>query len=197
MAEDLRSRLTRQIIINSFSELLQTTPLAKITVSAICAKASINRSTFYRYYDNPLQLYESIEDWFFSEIREYAIEAIETRTESESFKEQLEGVLQFYKDNYQVVTALKSKNGNEDFEYKLLMSTFAFMSEANPTLNRGLSDSESRFMYRYMAFGSVAVVFGWLDNNMREPVEDVAEFIQTCSGGIHTAFKQTHPSFEL
>lgn len=197
MAEDLRSRLTRQIIINSFSELLQTTPLAKITVSAICAKASINRSTFYRYYENPLQLYESIEDWFFSEICEYTIEAIETRTESESFKEQLEGVLQFYKDNYQVVTALKSKNGNEDFEYKLLMSTFAFMSEANPTLNRGLSDSESRFMYRYMAFGSVAVVFGWLDNNMREPVEDVAEFIQTCSSGIHAAFKQTHPSFEL
>ena len=197
MAEDLRSRLTRQIIINSFSELLQTTPLAKITVSAICAKASINRSTFYRYYDNPLQLYESIEDWFFSEICEYAIEAIETRTESESFKEQLEGVLQFYKDNFQVVTALKSKNGNEDFEYKLLMSTFAFMSEANPTLNRGLSDSENRFMYRYMAFGSIAVVFGWLDNNMREPVEDVAEFIQTCSSGIHAAFKQTHPSFEL
>ena len=197
MAEDLRSRLTRQIIINSFSELLQTTPLAKITVSAICAKASINRSTFYRYYDNPLQLYESIEDWFFSEIREYAIEAIEARTEAESFKEQLEGVLQFYKDNYQVVTALKSKNGNEDFEYKLLMLTFAFMSEANPTLNRGLSDSESRFMYRYMAFGSVAVVFDWLDNNMREPVEDVAEFIQTCSSGILAAFKQTHPSFEL
>ena len=197
MAEDLRSRLTRQIIINSFSELLQTTPLAKITVSAICAKAFINRSTFYRYYENPLQMYESIEDWFFSEIREYAIEAIETRTEAESFKEQLEGVLQFYKDNYQVVTALKSKNGNEDFEYKLLMSTFAFMSEANPTLNRGLSDSESRFMYCYMAFGSVAVVFGWLDNNMREPVEDVAEFIQTCSSGILAAFKQTHPSFEL
>ena len=113
MAEDLRSRLTRQIITNSFSELLQTTPLSKITVSAICAKASINRSTFYRYYENPLQLYESIEDWFFSEIREYAIEAIETRTESESFKEQLEAILRFYKDNYQVVLAMKSKNSNE------------------------------------------------------------------------------------
>ena len=197
MAEDLRSRLTRQIIISSFSELLQTTPLAKITVSAICAKASINRSTFYRYYENPLQLYESIEDWLFSEISEYAIEAIDTRTESELFKKQLESILQFYKDNYQVVLAMKSKNGNEDFEYKLLTSTFSFMSEVNPALNRGLSDSESRFMYRYMAFGSVAVVFGWLDGNMRELVEDVAEFIQTCSSGIHAAFKQTRPSFEL
>ena len=197
MAEDLRSRLTRQIIISSFSELLQTTPLAKITVSAICAKASINRSTFYRYYENPLQLYESIEDWFFSEISEYAIEAIDTRTKSELFKKQLESILQFYKDNYQVVLAMKSKNGNDDFEYKLLTSTFSFMSEVNPALNRGLSDSESWFMYRYMAFGSVAVVFGWLDGNMREPVEDVAEFIQTCSSGIHAAFKQTRPSFEF
>ena len=115
MAEDLRSRLTRQIIISSFSELLQTTSLAKIAVTAICAKASINRSTFYRYYENPLQLYESIEDWFFSEISEYAIEAIDTRTESELFKKQLESILQFYKDNYQVVLAMKSKNGNEDF----------------------------------------------------------------------------------
>lgn len=197
MAEDFRSRLTRQIITNSFSELLQTTPLSKITVSAICAKASINRSTFYRYYENPLQLYESIEDWFFSEIREYALEAIETRTESESFKEQLEAILRFYKDNYQVVLAMKSKNSDEDFEYKMLMSTFSFMSESNPSVNRGLSDSESRFMYRYMAFGSAAVVSGWLDNNMREPVEDVAEFIQICSSGVHAAFKETRPSFEL
>ena len=197
MAEDFRSRLTRQIITNSFSELLQTTPLSKITVSAICAKASINRSTFYRYYENPLQLYESIEDWFFSEIREYALEAIETRTESESFKEQLEAILRFYKDNYQVVLAMKSKNSNEDFEYRMLMSTFSFMSESNPSVNRGLSDSESRFMYRYMAFGSAAVVSGWLDNNMREPVEDVAEFIQICSNGVHAAFKETRPSFEL
>ena len=197
MAEDLRSRLTRQIITNSFSELLQTTPLSKITVSAICAKASINRSTFYRYYENPLQLYESIEDWFFNEIREYAIEAIETRTESESFKGKLEAILRFYKDNYQVVLAMKSKNGDEDFEYKMLMSTFSFMSESNPSVNRGLSDSESRFMYRYMAFGSAAVVSGWLDNNMREPVEDVAEFIQICSSGVHAAFKETRPSFEL
>ena len=197
MAEDFRSRLTRQIITNSFSELLQTTPLSKITVSAICAKASINRSTFYRYYENPLQLYESIEDLFFSEIREYALEAIETRTESESFKGQLEAILRFYKDNYQVVLAMKSKNGDEDFEYKMLMSTFSFMSESNPSVNRGLSDSESRFMYRYMAFGSAAVVSGWLDNNMREPVEDVAEFIQICSSGVHAAFKETRPSFEL
>ena len=197
MTEDLRSRLTKQIIIGSFSELLQTTPLAKITVSAICAKASINRSTFYRYYENPQQLYESIEDWFFNEIREYAIEATEMRTESESFRVQLEGVLRFYKEHQQVVLAMKSKNNNTDFEYELLMSTFAFMSDVNPALNKGLSQTENLFMYRYMAFGSAAVVSSWLDNNMREPIEDVAEFIQICSEGVHSAFKKTRPSFML
>lgn len=197
MAEDLRARLTKHIIISSFSELLQTTPLAKITVSAICAKASINRSTFYRYYENPQQLYESIEDWFFNEIREFAIETIEMRNESESFRMQLEGVLRFYKEHQQVVLAMRSKNSNADFDYELLMSTFSFMSDVIPALNKGLSQTEKRFMYRYMAFGSASVVSSWLDNGMREPVEDVAEFIQTCSEGVHAAFEKTHPSFKL
>lgn len=197
MDGDLRTRLTKQIVINRFIDLLETTPLNKITVSAICASAEINRATFYRYYENPRHLYESIEDWFFNEIKELTLETIDSRTGQDSFKVEIEKILRFYKENQKIVLAMKSKNGDYDFEFRMLRNTFDFMSESLPLLNGGLSESENRRLFQYMGYGSAAVVYCWLENDMKENIEDVADFIHICSQGIHLALQKKNPSFSL
>lgn len=50
MSEDLRVVKTRRIIRGALFELMGEKPLAKITISEICARAEINRKTFYRHY---------------------------------------------------------------------------------------------------------------------------------------------------
>ena len=45
-----RRRASRDAIENIFIELLQTKSLIEITVSDICKKAGLNRSTFYQLY---------------------------------------------------------------------------------------------------------------------------------------------------
>lgn len=47
---DLRVVKTRLIIRNALFELMSEKPLSKITISEICARAMINRKTFYRHY---------------------------------------------------------------------------------------------------------------------------------------------------
>ena len=42
--------------------LIREKPVAKITVSEICAKAEINRGTFYRYYLDVYDLAEKMVD---------------------------------------------------------------------------------------------------------------------------------------
>lgn len=48
--EDLRIRKTIQAIHTTFSEMLLEMPYEKITVKALCERALINKTTFYRYY---------------------------------------------------------------------------------------------------------------------------------------------------
>lgn len=54
--DDLRTLRTKKMIKNSFVELLNTKGFDVLTVSDISNKATINRSTFYRYFDDKYDL---------------------------------------------------------------------------------------------------------------------------------------------
>lgn len=58
---NLRERLTKKLIEEAFLDLLNEGGMKAATVSAICAKAEVNRSTFYRHFENQYQLLEAIE----------------------------------------------------------------------------------------------------------------------------------------
>ena len=50
MNPDLRVVKTRQLIREALLELMSERVLSKITISELCARAGINRKTFYRHY---------------------------------------------------------------------------------------------------------------------------------------------------
>lgn len=58
---DRRIRYTKQVLKDSLFELMQETPMEKITVKELCARADINRATFYAHYDTLTALLEEIE----------------------------------------------------------------------------------------------------------------------------------------
>lgn len=41
---------TKQLILNSFNEIMEKKPFEKITVEEVCRHADISKPTFYRYY---------------------------------------------------------------------------------------------------------------------------------------------------
>jgi len=57
--EDLRVIKTLESIDNSLLENLKTTPFNKITVETLCNKARINRTTFYKHYNDKYDLLDS------------------------------------------------------------------------------------------------------------------------------------------
>ncbi|MDF2801617.1 MAG: hypothetical protein K0S61_1520 [Anaerocolumna sp.] len=62
MALDRRVIYTKKVIKEALLSLLNEHPLDKITVKEICDIADINRATFYRYYTDTYNLFESIEE---------------------------------------------------------------------------------------------------------------------------------------
>ena len=60
MKEDQRSRLSKKILKDAFLELVKQKSFYDINVKELCDRAGINRSTFYRHYDNTADILEEI-----------------------------------------------------------------------------------------------------------------------------------------
>ncbi len=59
---------TQKAIRESFLELRKDLPLAKIKVKAICDMAMINKSTFYKYYEDVYDLSDKLENELIEEM---------------------------------------------------------------------------------------------------------------------------------
>lgn len=62
MKSDARVRYTKMVIKNSFVKLLAKKPLTRVIVKEICELSEINRATFYKYYCDPYDLLEKLEN---------------------------------------------------------------------------------------------------------------------------------------
>ncbi len=65
---------TKIAILNTFSDLLESTPFDKITVSAIIRACGIGRNTFYYHYQD---IYKLLEDWLRRELGKYETDEAE------------------------------------------------------------------------------------------------------------------------
>ncbi len=59
-----RTLLTKRIIKDSLVDMLKKKPIERITVSALCIEADINRSTFYSHYSDVCDVIEEIKAEF-------------------------------------------------------------------------------------------------------------------------------------
>ena len=55
--ESRRVRMTKRLMKNAMLELLEQKELSNISVTALCEKADVHRSTFYKYYTDPADLF--------------------------------------------------------------------------------------------------------------------------------------------
>jgi AcrR family transcriptional regulator len=63
-----RSQHTRRAIQETVLVLLEKKPIGSITVTEVCKQAEVNRTTFYRYYDDVFQCVDAIESEFLKSI---------------------------------------------------------------------------------------------------------------------------------
>jgi len=66
--QDPRVLRTRQLIRESFIELLQSIPFESITIKDIAQKATINRATFYTHYEDKYALLDEVIEQAFKEM---------------------------------------------------------------------------------------------------------------------------------
>jgi Bacterial regulatory proteins, tetR family. len=184
MAADARVRYTKMVIASSFVHLLKHEPIARVTVTEICRSAEINRSTFYKYYDNPFDLLTRIEDELLDELRPL----IEPRHGAVSKK--LTAVLEKIRTDGTRYAALFSENGDPEFSSRVLRLCYDELSSDVGGRFPDMPAHQQQWSYYFIAQGCNAVVNTWMGSGMKEPPEEVAAFIDRT---LSTLFARREP----
>ena len=66
--ESRRVRMTKRLMKDAMLELLEKEELSNISVTSLCETADVHRSTFYKYYSDPADLFREIEKDFLDQI---------------------------------------------------------------------------------------------------------------------------------
>lgn len=181
---DARIRYTKMIIRQEFIKLLAKNNISKITVTAICNNAQINRASFYKYYDNPYDLLTKIEGELLDNLQQ-KIEALDKK----SFPDVLKIVLEDLKENADTYIVIFSGNGDMNFRERIFFlchrDNMDYINETYP----GLDPVKKEWLYHFMLEGCNGIINSWIGQDMQVPIDDVVEFTSTIGRILHFNLK--------
>lgn len=171
--------------------MLEKKPFEYITISEICEKAGVNRSTFYLHYENTSDLLkeatkhilDSFLSYFSADTKNIVYRFAECDLQELVFvtPEYISPYLNFIKDNRQVFRTCIQQLGTMDFEgtYKRM-----FIYIFNPILSRfHFPEKEHAYVMKFYLSGITAIVMEWLDKNCKDSIEEITQIIVDCTMG--------------
>ena len=102
MAVNRRVVLTNRMIKDALISLMDEKDFSKITISDICNRADVNRSTFYSHYTDTKQVLNEIEDDILSRLP-----VVEDN--SSDLRLAIGNILSFVKDNSDLISIMMIK----------------------------------------------------------------------------------------
>ena len=171
--------------------LLEKKPFEYITISEICQKAEINRSTFYLHYENTSDLLKETTTYVLDNFTSYFPVDAESMTakfancELEELKfvneKYLHPYLLFIKENQRVFEAILSQP--TAFESKRIFQRL-FDNIFRPILDRfNYPKDEQNYVMLFYLNGITAIITEWLKEGCQKSIEDIAAIIYYCVYG--------------
>ena len=171
--------------------LLENKQFEYITISEICEKAEVNRSTFYLHYENTSDLLKEtvqyiIDDFlsFFPEDTKDTVNQFETCNLQDLYfvnEKYLFPYLLYIKKNQRIFQAMVSQPmlfGGEAIYKRLYNKIF------NPVLERfHYPLNERQYVMMFYCNGITAIITQWLKDGCTKSIEDITTIICYCIFG--------------
>ena len=178
--QDSRYFRTATIIDEAFLEILETKDMSFITVTELCKKAGVNRSTFYLHYESLSDVLDECVDNMMTKLRScYPDNVWETLHANPRLvtKDLLLPYLDFMKEHQRLFQSLiknSSKLSLPDYYKRLFKDIFSPAMDSFQIL-----DWKKRYISAFHIEGMVAVVREWLEGGCGESPEDISALIIT------------------
>lgn len=182
--DDLRVRRTRKLLQEALIELTVAQGFAAVSVRDICAKAMVNRSTFYRHY---LDKYAIIEEYL-DEVKQAMTEAHDAQMSGQITGKLPAGLMAFLRhiqqcgDFYRIMLGAQGDARFIQYFRQMIENHFRMML-ANQPPHPTAPPLDLRLSY--VSGADVAAILWWLENEPQRSVEELAAWIgQITSSGV-------------
>ncbi len=155
-------------------DLLEHKPLDTITVTDICAKADVNRGTFYKYYRDVYDLFEKTENDFVEELHDLFIVSEASGSDMPNF---FTNVFRILSENKDLVQIARTREFTERFTKKLLIFVFPQINQLIIKADPHASEEEIQLLSEYIMGGCTRVVTTWIKNDMKIPAQRMEQYI--------------------
>lgn len=173
-----RVRFTRSALREALIDLILEKPLVSITVKDICARADINRSTFYLHFKDVTDILRTTEDEIIEHMHEHA--PMHERDLQEikgffiDFLEQIRSNPRIMK----VIQVLCSEQGDPYFVRKLQTMTYeAFLDGWDMHMMPEMSEQRKLLVFSYIISGMVSMLSTWATRAQDTPTEQVVSLL--------------------
>lgn len=184
--QDARVLQTQQKLSEALTELLQVKQLNEITVTDLVTSAKINRSTFYLRYASLQDFFVELETTIYGELRKQLMNYFDQDTgwldQFMNPHKQVElpilnYILQFLYDNSQMQAFVKARRYNSEFLLNIVedgySSAFSIAEKNLPQLDQ----EKFKYVYSFVAMGSIGLIFNWIQNDMKESVDQITDLV--------------------
>ena len=171
--------------------LIEKKPFEYITVSEICEKAGVNRSTFYFHYENTRDLLKETISYVLDSFKSYFdvdAENITSKFENCDLSElnyinekYLHPYLLFIKENRRLFFAVLSQPIT--FDSNIIFQRL-FDNIFNPILDRfHYPRDEQNYVMMFYLNGITAIITEWLKDDCKKSIEEISNIIRCCIFG--------------
>ncbi|MGN0801798.1 MAG: TetR/AcrR family transcriptional regulator [Candidatus Faecivicinus sp.] len=158
--ENQRVALTRRLLKEALTELLQKKSIRRITVVELCERAGINRSTFYTHYGCAQDVLREMEDDLIGELE--AIWQRERGKQAKSHAWRSEQLCIYLKEHAETARIILGVNGvDSEFAGKLIHSCFVREVFQEFTSTR-FDVREADMLFCFLTRGQYSMIRHWL-----------------------------------
>ncbi len=166
---DRRVKYTKAILKQALVELLKDHHISKVSITALCEEADVNRSTFYSHYTDQFDLLRQIEDEVINNLKIYLEQYVD---ELMPIKEQnLKVILEYARANADLFIVLLGENGDYAFHKNLmeLVELIPFQYNADK--------QKKEYLLAFAITGCISILYKWLVEGKEETPEEMANLV--------------------
>lgn len=179
MQENQRVVISKKMLKDGMLKLMKTKDIYDITIKEICDAGGINRSTFYRHYNNQMELLDEIIDEVFGLISNANQRAFANSKDSLLYIH--EAIQFFYVHKEYDSLLLSSYFTAETFLKKLEDVTKDGYRKASG--RKKINEVELNYTVRFLCYGAYSIMREWIARDRQEAPEEIAQMLLKLSMG--------------
>ena len=170
---DRRVKRTKKALRDALLTLLEKKNINEISVTELTNLADVNRATFYFYYTDLLDMLQQLQNESYQAFKEIIDESTASITTMDGFIDYAERVLIYCQENENLVKFTVKNDTNNQLYKKIQMLMLQNLPNSKEIFEL---DNPARYSTTYTLDAIVGVVIDWMDEGMKIPPRDLAEF---------------------